>query len=67
MIKTFDCVEMKRRIQAEIYEEIKDLSDHDRTLYFNRHAESGPLADKWREIKTVDEARAEEARRRREV
>jgi hypothetical protein len=66
MIKDFDCVEMKRRIQAEIYVEIKDLSDHERTLYFNRHAQTGPLADKWREIKSVDEARDEATRRRRE-
>lgn len=64
MKKDFDCVEMKRAIQAEIYEEIKDLSDRERTEYFRRNAESGSLAEFWKSLKTVDESRAEESRHR---
>lgn len=35
-IPGFDCVKMKRDIQAIIYEEIKDLSQSERIDYFNR-------------------------------
>jgi hypothetical protein len=63
--KDFDCVEMKRRIQAEIYEEIKHLSDSERTAYFRRHAENGPFAELWKRLKTENEPRADAARRRR--
>lgn len=49
--KTFDCVEMKRRAQARIYEEIKDLSPEEEVAYFRRAAETGPLADWWKKIR----------------
>lgn len=65
MKKDFDCVEMKRAIQAEIYEEIKDLSDPERTAYFRRHAETGPFAAKLREIDALASERAEAARKLR--
>ena len=64
MKKEFDCVEMKREIQAQIWEEIKDLTDEQRTEYFLRHAETGPFAEHWREIPTIDDERRERERRR---
>ena len=33
--KEFDCLEMKREIQAKIYEEIKDMTADERIAYFN--------------------------------
>jgi hypothetical protein len=38
---------MKRRIQQAIYREIEHLSDEDRTEYFVRGAEEGPLGEFW--------------------
>jgi len=32
--KEFDCLEMKRKIQAEIYSEIKDMTAEERISYF---------------------------------
>ena len=34
--KAFDCVQMKDRIQEEIYEEIKDLSPEEQIAYYQR-------------------------------
>ena len=39
MKKTFDCVEMKERIQEQIYEETKDMSSAQRIEYFRAAAE----------------------------
>jgi hypothetical protein len=36
MNKTFDCVEMKRKAQKEIYEETKDLSREEQIEYFRK-------------------------------
>ena len=44
----FDCLEYKRRAQAEIYEEIKDLSRAEQVEYFHRRAQSGPFGP-WRQ------------------
>ncbi len=33
--KTFDCVEMKRRIQEQIYEETKDMTHEELLKYFH--------------------------------
>ena len=35
-IPGFDCVKMKDDIQAQIYEEIKDMTSEERVAYFNR-------------------------------
>lgn len=43
----FDCVKMKREIQAEIYEETKDLSPEELVDYFNR------AGNRWRESRGV--------------
>ena len=47
--KTFDCVEMKRKIQEKIHEETKDLSKEELVDYFHRHAETGPFAELWKQ------------------
>lgn len=47
--KTFDCVEMKRRIQEKIYEETKDMTPQERVAYFRRRVEQGPFAKLWRQ------------------
>ena len=46
--KAFDCIEMKRRAQARIYERIKDMTPEEEIDYFDRAARSGPLAE-WLE------------------
>lgn len=35
-IKTFDCVEMKRRIQERIYEETKNMTHDELLEYFHK-------------------------------
>jgi hypothetical protein len=64
--KDFDCVELKRRIQAELFEQIEPLSDAERQAWSRRRLESGPFAAEWKAIWAINDARAEEARRRRE-
>ena len=46
--KTFDCVEMKRRIQEKIYEETKGMDVREIVTYFRKRVEQGPFADVWR-------------------
>jgi hypothetical protein len=50
--KSFDCVEMKRKIQEKIHEETKDLSRAELIDYFHRHAETGPFAELWKKAPT---------------
>lgn len=49
--KAFDCMEYKRRVQAEIYDEIRDLTDEQRVEYFRRRAEESALGNWWRSVK----------------
>jgi hypothetical protein len=49
--KKFDCVEFKRKAQAEIYAEIERLSPDEQREYFRRRAESGPLGRWWLSVK----------------
>jgi len=41
--KEFDCLEMKREIQAKIYEEIKNMTAEERILYFRIPPEQDPF------------------------
>ena len=42
MEKTFDCLKMKAKLQAQVYEETKDMSSSEAVAYFHKHAlESG--------------------------
>ena len=66
MKKDFDCVELKRRIQAEIYNEIQHLSDAERQAWTRNRLASGPFAEQWKAVWAANAARADEARRRRE-
>lgn len=42
--KSFDCVVMKRRIQAKIYAETKHMSRDELVEYMNRSVEEGPFS-----------------------
>jgi len=58
--RTFDCLAFKEKVQAAIYEEIKDLSPEKQIEYYNRSAETGPLADWWRGVREASAARRQE-------
>jgi hypothetical protein len=42
-VKAFDCVEMKRRLQEQIYEETKDLSPAEVLRYFEDRVRNSSL------------------------
>lgn len=46
--KAFDCIAFKRQAQAEIYEQIKDLTPAQQVRYFSTAAHTGPFAKFWR-------------------
>jgi hypothetical protein len=50
--KSFDCVEFKREAQAEIYEEIKDLTSEEQLEYFRKSGRSGRLSEWWSAVRT---------------
>lgn len=54
--KTFDCIEYKRQVQEEIYNDIKDLTPEEQLAYIRRRAESGPLAGWWQDLKSSHSA-----------
>jgi hypothetical protein len=43
--KSFDCLAFKWKVEAEIYQEIKDLTPEQQIEYFRHHAETGPFAE----------------------
>ena len=49
--KKFDALAFKERVQAEIYEEIKDMTPAEQIAYFNRRAAQGPLGEWWKRIR----------------
>jgi len=50
--KVFDCVQMKDKIQEEIYEEIKDLSPEEQIAYYHKAIQEDPqLRDKFARIR----------------
>ena len=49
--KAFDCVDLKREVQARIYEQIKHMPPAAEIEYFKRAANEGPLGDRWRAIR----------------
>ncbi len=49
--KRFDCLDFKRKSQARIYAEIKDMTGEQQRAYFRKAAESGPLADWWKKVR----------------
>jgi len=50
--KKFDCVEMKNKIQAKIYEEIKDMTPQEEIAHRRKKLESGSMADLYKKLRT---------------
>lgn len=59
----FDCVGYKRRVQAEIYEHIKDMTWAEQVEYFRRSAEEGPFADFLHRVRDAQKERDAAIRR----
>ncbi len=57
--KTFDAVLAKRKAQAAIYAETKDLTHQQEIEYLNRKVETGPFADWWRKVREATRQRRE--------
>lgn len=49
--KAFDCLEFKRRAQAELAERLKGLSRHEMRDELRRLADQGPLGSWWRRVR----------------
>ena len=49
--KSFDCVEMKNKIQAKIYEDIKGMTLAEENEYRRKKIESGSLADLYKKLR----------------
>jgi hypothetical protein len=47
----FDCIEFKRRVQAEIYAEIKNLTFEKELEYWPESIERGPFAKWWKRLR----------------
>ncbi len=56
IIPGFDCLEYKWRVQEEIYEETKGMTPQEELEYFRKAADTGPLADWWRELRRRTQA-----------
>jgi protein-disulfide isomerase-like protein with CxxC motif len=41
--KDFDCIKMKREIQAKVYEETKDMTNAELLAYYNQKAQKSIL------------------------
>jgi hypothetical protein len=48
--EAFDCLAYKRRVQAEVYQETKDMSWEERVAYLHRTVASGPFRKWWRDL-----------------
>ena len=48
--RTFDCIAYKDRVQADMYEETKDMSWDEFREYLRRRIEQGPFAEFWRDL-----------------
>jgi len=55
--KTFDCLEFKDKAQQEIARETAGMSFEEYKAYLHKSAESGPLADFYREIVEANKPR----------
>ena len=51
MEKTFDCLKMKEEIQKKIYNEIKDMSSSEISVYFNQKSQNSVL---WQRLTNRD-------------
>lgn len=48
--KKFDCVEMKNKIQEQLYEKTKELTPEQEIEYYKKQLETGPFSEKWKAI-----------------
>ena len=48
--KTFDCVAMKRELQAKLAAETAGMTWDEKVAYYEKKAMSGPLAAFWRKV-----------------
>jgi hypothetical protein len=48
--KKFDCVEMKNKIQAKIYEDIKGMTLEEENEYRRKRIENSPMADLYKKL-----------------
>ncbi len=59
--KKFDCVEMKHKIQKEIYEETKNMTPKEKEEYSKKLIENSSLADYWKKLKEQEESKQKKA------
>jgi len=55
-VKKFECLQFKRKAQAEIYEEIKELTPRQQIEYFERKADQGPMGKWWKQVRSASGA-----------
>jgi len=46
----FDCIAFKTKVQEQIYEETKDMSNEQRVAYVRMKADTGPFAERWQRL-----------------
>ena len=51
--KSFDSLAYKRRVQSEVYEDVKEMSFEEERAYFQQRAERGPLGQWWKRIQAA--------------
>ena len=56
-IEGFDCMAFKRKAQAQIYQEIKDMTAEEEIAYFHRKAREGKMGAIWRKLQRKPVAR----------
>lgn len=49
--KTFDAVEMKNKIQEQLYKITKSMTAEEERVFYRKQTETGPFADKIKRIK----------------
>lgn len=59
--KEFDCIAKKRDAQAEIYEEIKDLSPEQQIEYFRKAVQSSQFHEWWERASSSHQSRVNRA------
>ncbi len=48
--KDFDCIQIKRDAQTEIYEAIKQMSPEEEIVYFRRSIEESKFSSWWKSV-----------------
>lgn len=58
-VRPFKVMEWLEAVQAEIYDEIKDLSLDEELAYWQASVADGPLAELWASIPRIERSRLE--------